>query len=276
MVGRATQTASCVSQGDLSCEDRRLTMRDGNRCDGGGVLGVRRFGRRCWNGWTGSWGSTMPASCGGRAPRCGRSGSLPRSCDGTVGAEADLVARPKGDLVKKNLPPRHTENCREPKRLAARIPRRRSQHARGEAGQRREDQSARAGRPACGAPKDKAVTKSIAAILVVLGLASTAALPATGEAPPRRPNILFILVDDYGIKDVGVEGSTLLRDAEHRRPGARRHALHARLRRLPGVQPVAREHLAGQASRAARHHRLHRRRRGRGLRQTAPHETAAR
>jgi len=53
------------------------------------------------------------------------------------------------------------------------------------------------------------VTKSIAAILAVLGLASTAALPAAGEAPPRRPNILFILVDDSGIKDVGIEGSTL-------------------------------------------------------------------
>lgn len=109
---------------------------------------------------------------------------------------------------KQNLPPRHPENCREPKRLAARIPRRRLQHARDEAGQRREDRSARTGRPACGAPKDKAVTKSIAAILAVLGLASTAALPAAGEAPPRRPNILFILVDDYGIKDVGIEGST--------------------------------------------------------------------
>lgn len=92
---------------------------------------------------------------------------------------------------KQNLPPRHPENCREPKRLATRIPRRRSQHARDVAGQRREDRSARTGRPACGAPKDKAVTKSIAAILVVLGLASTAALPATGEAPPRRPNILL-------------------------------------------------------------------------------------
>jgi arylsulfatase A-like enzyme len=27
-------------------------------------------------------------------------------------------------------------------------------------------------------------------------------------APATQPNILFILVDDYGIKDVGIEGST--------------------------------------------------------------------
>ena len=33
-------------------------------------------------------------------------------------------------------------------------------------------------------------------------------LPALGRAEaPARPNILFILVDDYGIKDVGIEGS---------------------------------------------------------------------
>jgi hypothetical protein len=110
---------------------------------------------------------------------------------------------------KKNLPPRHPENYRAPNRLAARILRRRLQHARDEAGQGREDGSARTGRPAGGTPEDNVVTKSIAAVLAVLGLASTAALPAAGEAPPRRPNILFILVDDYGVKDVGIEGSTL-------------------------------------------------------------------
>lgn len=52
------------------------------------------------------------------------------------------------------------------------------------------------------------MTKSIAAILAVLGLASRGALPAAGERSPRRPNILVILVDDYGLKDVGIEGST--------------------------------------------------------------------
>jgi arylsulfatase A-like enzyme len=32
--------------------------------------------------------------------------------------------------------------------------------------------------------------------------------PARAATPERKPNVLFILVDDYGIKDVGVEGST--------------------------------------------------------------------
>lgn len=53
------------------------------------------------------------------------------------------------------------------------------------------------------------MTKSIAAILAVLGLASRGALPAAGELSPRRPSILFILVDDYGLKHVGIEGSTI-------------------------------------------------------------------
>ena len=30
------------------------------------------------------------------------------------------------------------------------------------------------------------------------------------EKSPSRPNILFILVDDYGIKDVGIEGKRVL------------------------------------------------------------------
>lgn len=33
-------------------------------------------------------------------------------------------------------------------------------------------------------------------------------LPAADVQPSKKPNILFILVDDYGIRDVGVEGST--------------------------------------------------------------------
>jgi arylsulfatase A-like enzyme len=41
-------------------------------------------------------------------------------------------------------------------------------------------------------------------LLPVAGVLHAAEAPA----PPRRPNILFILVDDYGIMDVGVEGST--------------------------------------------------------------------
>lgn len=44
--------------------------------------------------------------------------------------------------------------------------------------------------------------------LASLALAALLALHAAESSPPRRPNILFILVDDYGIKDVGIEGST--------------------------------------------------------------------
>jgi arylsulfatase A-like enzyme len=40
---------------------------------------------------------------------------------------------------------------------------------------------------------------------------------ALSAAPARRPpNFVFILIDDYGWKDTGYNGSTLLRNAEHR------------------------------------------------------------
>ena len=35
-----------------------------------------------------------------------------------------------------------------------------------------------------------------------------AALPAAAAQRSDKPNVLFILVDDYGIQDVGIEGST--------------------------------------------------------------------
>lgn len=38
--------------------------------------------------------------------------------------------------------------------------------------------------------------------------AAAAALATSSREPASKPNILFILVDDYGIKDVGIEGST--------------------------------------------------------------------
>ena len=46
------------------------------------------------------------------------------------------------------------------------------------------------------------------AVLAVLALASLPGPCVAETNPPRRPNILFILVDDYGVKDVGIEGST--------------------------------------------------------------------
>ena len=45
-------------------------------------------------------------------------------------------------------------------------------------------------------------------LLAFLALPSLPALDAAEALQPRPPNILFILVDDYGVKDVGVEGST--------------------------------------------------------------------
>lgn len=45
--------------------------------------------------------------------------------------------------------------------------------------------------------------------ITIMGLAGLLALLAgASQAADRKPNILFILVDDYGIMDVGIEGST--------------------------------------------------------------------
>ena len=45
--------------------------------------------------------------------------------------------------------------------------------------------------------------------IAVVGILLSAAMTMGGSRPAaEKPNILFILVDDYGIKDVGVEGST--------------------------------------------------------------------
>lgn len=43
--------------------------------------------------------------------------------------------------------------------------------------------------------------------LVILAWA-VSAISHASDGNPRRPNIVFILVDDYGIKDAGIEGST--------------------------------------------------------------------
>ena len=48
----------------------------------------------------------------------------------------------------------------------------------------------------------------VVALVVLLSLSHTGTLHAAEGGRPARPNILFILVDDYGIKDVGIEGST--------------------------------------------------------------------
>jgi arylsulfatase A-like enzyme len=46
----------------------------------------------------------------------------------------------------------------------------------------------------------------VAALLAMLSLSLTGILNAAEACRPARPYVLFILVDDYGIKNVGVEG----------------------------------------------------------------------
>ncbi len=66
----------------------------------------------------------------------------------------------------------------------------------------------------------------------------------------------------------------VLRYARHHRPRRERLAVHPGLFGLPGLQPFAREHHAGQVSRSAWHHRLDRRADGRGLCPPAPRQAA--
>ena len=46
----------------------------------------------------------------------------------------------------------------------------------------------------------------------------------------RRPNILFIMADDHAAHAICAYGSRVNRDAEHRPPGPRGHAVPERLR----------------------------------------------
>ena len=59
------------------------------------------------------------------------------------------------------------------------------------------------------------MTSLLIAVVAALSLGSMPEALRAAESPraensaaSKRPNVLFILVDDYGIKDVGVEGST--------------------------------------------------------------------
>ncbi len=53
-----------------------------------------------------------------------------------------------------------------------------------------------------------AVRTLVLALLASLSLDLTGTAAAAEARQSARPNVLLILVDDYGIKDVGVEGST--------------------------------------------------------------------
>jgi len=51
--------------------------------------------------------------------------------------------------------------------------------------------------------------RRIVCCFALLNLLFITGVLSAGESPrPKRPNVLFILVDDYGVRDVGVEGST--------------------------------------------------------------------
>ena len=100
-------------------------------------------------------------------------------------------------------------------------------------------------------------------------------LPAADVQPSKKPNILFILVDDYGIKDVGVEGSTFY-ETPHidalARGGMRFTQGYAA---CPVCSPSRASIMLGKYPAAAWHHRLYRRRGGRSLRQAAAGQTVA-
>ena len=65
-----------------------------------------------------------------------------------------------------------------------------------------------------------------------------------GNSAANRPNVVFILADDLGWCDLGVEGSRFYETPHLDRLPPRRDAFCAGLCRLPGVQPTLLE-LAG-------------------------------
>ena len=101
------------------------------------------------------------------------------------------------------------------------------------------------------------------------------ALGAVTTSAAERPNIVFILADDLGWRDLSGEGSTFYESPHIDRIAAQGHAVHPGLRRLPGVQPLAGQHHDGQVSGTPRHHRLDRRGDGRGMAQGAARYEAA-
>ena len=70
-----------------------------------------------------------------------------------------------------------------------------------------------------------------------------------------------------------LKAAPVLRDAPYRRTRPRRHAIHARICGLSGVQSLAGQHPAGRLSATAWHHRLPRRGNRRYLRPTPGRQT---
>ena len=83
-----------------------------------------------------------------------------------------------------------------------------------------------------------------------IGLAVTLCVTTLASAA-ERPNIVFILADDYGWRDVSLEGSTFYETPNIDRIAREGMRFTPGLRRLPGVQSVARQHHDRQVSRLA-------------------------
>ena len=79
-------------------------------------------------------------------------------------------------------------------------------------------------------------------LAVAASFAVSFGVPSSSQPDPARTNVVFFLADDLGQRDLGCYGSTFYETPNLDRAGARRRALHRRLRRLPGLLADAREH----------------------------------
>ena len=86
----------------------------------------------------------------------------------------------------------------------------------------------------------KSITRCV--LLLVLAFAFLPAATAHGAEQQGRPNILFILVDDMGWRDLACYGHEIHETPNIDQLGGRWDAIHKRLRGLSHLRPVARRH----------------------------------